>query len=196
MNFLGHLFLTQDDEALTIGNFLGDFVKNRELLQLDAGVRNGVYIHWEIDAFTDSHPAVRESLALLRPAHGKYAGVVWDVLSDTLLMQSWSCFDHKPPGEFTAKIHGIIGRQFDLIPGKIQPMVQRMLLNDFLSGNHGHQAIENTLSRLQRRASAPQLLEGGALSLDKHYEALMSGFKTFYPDMIRKVFTLRSERKW
>jgi acyl carrier protein phosphodiesterase len=192
MNFLGHLFLTQDDEALTIGNFLGDFIKNRELPQLEAGVRNGVYIHREIDAFTDSHPAVRESLALLRPQHGKYAGVVWDVLSDTLLMHSWSCFDHKPPSEFTAKIHGIISRQIDLIPGNIQPMVQRMLLSDFLSGNH----IDSTLSRLQKRASSPQLLEGGALSLDKHYEALLAGFEAFYPDMIRKVLTLRSERKW
>jgi acyl carrier protein phosphodiesterase len=195
MNFLGHLFLTQDEEALAIGNFIADFLHNRDLAALDEGVRQGVRLHREIDTFTDAHPVVREALTLLRPRHGKYAGVVWDVLSDTLLVDSWQEFGTMPLPAFTDTFYRICHRHWSLIPEKLQPGIKRMIDDDFLAKIYGHQGIEFTLSRLQKRASMPHLLEGGADSLHSHYEDLLLGFRDFYPDIILRVTNLRNEMK-
>jgi len=195
MNFLAHLLLTHDDEGLLIGNFIGDHVRNNELPLYPTAVQQGVWLHRRIDTFTDNHPAVRECLKLLHSSHGKYAGVVWDVLSDALLSHNWYRFHAAPLEVFTADMYVILERNLHLIPEALRKRVPLMIADNWLMQYAHDEGIEFTFSRLQLRASQPERLNGTTESLRRHYEALETGFIQFFPELIEYIATLRSEMK-
>jgi len=196
MNFLAHLFLTHDDEGLSIGNFIGDYVRNSDLERYPETVQRGVWLHRRIDSYTDNHPSVRHSLRLLRPAHGKYAGVVWDVLSDALLSHNWDRFHPESLRNFTWHMYAMLERNLHLLPEGLRSRTPLMIADDWLMRYSQDEGISFTLSRLQRLASRPEFLEGGAGSLREHYTELEADFLAFFPDMVNYVATLRNEMKW
>jgi acyl carrier protein phosphodiesterase len=92
MNHLAHFVLSGGDADLAIGNFVADFITNRQLPTFSAGVQRGIWLHREIDAFTDAHPIVKQSTKRLHPFHHKYSPVIVDVYYDYLLAKNWDRF--------------------------------------------------------------------------------------------------------
>ncbi len=198
MNFLAHLLLSPDDEGLLLGNFMGDYVRNLDLPSYPEAIQRGVWLHRRIDTFTDNHPLVRESLLLLRPVHGKYAGVVWDVLSDTLLSRLWEQFSDQPIREFTLEVYQILERNLHLMPEGLRRRLPYMIADDWLMQYQHEHGIAFTLSRLQKMASRPEFLEGGVESLRRHHAELESRFVVFFPEVtgyVAELFSPRNEKK-
>lgn len=195
MNFLAHLFLSPEDEELLAGNFIGDFISNRDLPALPEGLRQGVMLHRHIDTFTDNHPRVREVLQLLRPAHGKYAGVVWDVMGDALLTRHWSRFHPVSLREFTTMVYAMLNRQRHLMPEPMYSRLPRMIEEDWLMKAGHEESIDFSLERISRRASRPEWLQGGIESYRRHLTELEAAFLDFFPDLIKTTITLRSAMK-
>ncbi len=187
MNFLAHLLLSPDDEGQLVGNFMGDYVRNRDLPSYSEAVQRGVWLHRRIDSFTDNHPLVRDSLQLLRPAHGKYAGVVWDVLSDALLSHRWERFCDQPLREFTLEVYQILERNIRLMPDGLRRRLPHMIADDWLMQYQHEEGIAFTLSRLQTMASRPEFLDGGVESLRRHYGELECRFVEFFPEAVGYV---------
>ncbi len=192
MNFLAHLLLVPDDEDLLLGNFMGDFVRNQHLNLYPERVRQGIWLHRRIDFFTDYHPLVRESVIMLRPTHGKYAGVVWDVLSDALLSHHWAQFCDTPLREFTAQMYQVLQRRLNDLPPALQRRLPHMIADDWLMQYQYDSGIAFTLSQLQSIVSRPEFLEHGVRSLREHYEALSQRFMAFFPDAMAYVAMLRA----
>jgi acyl carrier protein phosphodiesterase len=132
MNFLAHLFLTGKNEPLLVGNFLGDFLTNRQVAALPHPIQQGVKIHRQIDAFTDSHEQVRRSAARLRPVHGKYAPVILDVFFDYILVENWQHFSAEPLGEFAGFAYATLEKHVHLMPVFLQERLPLMIADDWL----------------------------------------------------------------
>ena len=63
MNYLAHAFLSFEDEAIVVGNLLGDFVKGRAQLEhYPLNIQNGVILHRHIDQFSDNHTVLKQSI--------------------------------------------------------------------------------------------------------------------------------------
>jgi len=60
MNFLAHSFLAFSDEQI-VGQFLQDFIKNKERFSFPVGIQEGIRMHREIDTFTDAHPEIHRA---------------------------------------------------------------------------------------------------------------------------------------
>lgn len=83
MNFLAHLYLSGDDSEIMVGNFIGDFVKGRNLNErFEERIVKGIELHRSIDAFTDSHPVVTLSKNRLRDKYRHYSPVIVDMFYD------------------------------------------------------------------------------------------------------------------
>jgi acyl carrier protein phosphodiesterase len=67
MNFLAHIYLSGDSEDLLIGNFIADFVKGKQYEQFVGSIQKGIFLHRQIDYFTDTHALVRQSTKRLQP---------------------------------------------------------------------------------------------------------------------------------
>ena len=187
MNFLAHLLLSCQDEELIIGNFLGDFVKNRELAGFSPGVQRGIRLHRFIDTYTDNHPVVRQGTHRLQKRHGKYAGVVIDVLYDYILATQWGHYNSLSLDAFSQGIYRVLERNLPLMPTRLQQRVPLMIADDWLVQYGTEAGIAYTFSRLQERVSKPEFLEDALVSLREDRNLLTEEFAQFFPALVQEV---------
>ena len=90
MNFLAHLYLAGNDEALRLGALLGDFVRGSAALEVyDLPLQRGIRLHRHIDSFTDSLPEVIELRKCFHPPFRRYSGIIIDLGMDHELAKRW-----------------------------------------------------------------------------------------------------------
>src|SRR5277367_1527199 len=101
MNFLAHLYLSGDNPKIKTGNFIGDFVKGKNLAdRFEKDIAKGIVLHREIDWFTDRHPVVKQSKDRLREKYRHYSGVIVDVFYDHFLARNWINYSSKSLSDF------------------------------------------------------------------------------------------------
>ena len=62
MNFLAHIYLSNDHPKIMVGNFIGDFVKGKHFSDLfEPEIVRGIELHRVIDEYTDRHEIVRQT---------------------------------------------------------------------------------------------------------------------------------------
>lgn len=187
LNYLAHLLLSCDEEELLVGNFLGDHVSNAEVPLFSVGIQRGIRLHRAIDTYMDNHPVVRQGTRRLHARHGKYAGVVMDVLYDYLLVEQWTTFGVGTLQQFADQTYAVLLRHQSSMPERVQAFLPRMVADNWLVQYGTREGIAFTFSRLQRRVSQPQFLEDALVSLDEHKAALSAEFALFFPDMRLEV---------
>ena len=75
MDFLAYLTLSYPSAGLVGGNFIGDHVRNKDLVHFTKEVRLGIDMHRRIDSFTDKHKAstaIREKLLRITDTQAEY----------------------------------------------------------------------------------------------------------------------------
>lgn len=187
MNFLAHIYLAGESDHLIVGNFLADFLSNKEVARLPIPIQAGVAMHRKIDSFTDQHPVVRQSIKRLQHKHGKYAPVVLDILHDYILVKNWSTYSKIEVGDFAKNAYETLMSHTHLMPSFLQDRLPLMVADNWLVRYGTEEGIAYTFDRIKMRSSAPQYLDGGVESLKKHYPHLNDEFNRFFPDLIALV---------
>lgn len=117
MNFLAHLHLAGDDEALRLGALLGDFVRGRDQLQqFDPPLRRGILLHRHIDAFLDSVPRFQALREQFKPPFRRYCGIIIDLGLDHELAKHWSDFSDISLTDFDRGVRTMLARHSELLP--------------------------------------------------------------------------------
>ena len=187
MNFLAHMFLSCESEPLLVGNFLGDFLRNKEVAQLPEEIQRGVQLHRMIDTYTDQHPIVKQGSARLHQRHGKYAPVLVDIYYDYLLSLAWDTYDGRSLRAFTNQTYETLRDYRSYMPERIAERTERMIQDDWLFRYQTAEGIERTFYFMRRRVSKPELFEGATNSLLDHQAAYEAEFASFFPDVIEYV---------
>lgn len=191
MNFLAHFFLSGDDPALMAGNFLADFISNREVNELPVEVRQGIVLHRQIDHYTDAHAAVRQSIQRLYPRHRKYAPVLVDVYYDYFLVHNWAMYTTEDFGAFRQKAYAALHQYLPSMSAVMQKRVQGMVEADWLRSYGLYEGLEYTFMRMKSRTSMPEHLEGAVETLKVFREEMDEEFRWFFPEVlgfVRDVF--------
>ena len=187
MNYLAHLFLTQQDEQLTLGNFLADMLRKSEIEALPDEVQEGVMVHKKIDAYTDAHPLSREVADLLRPRHGKYAPVVVDLLYDYILGSHWQTFSDAGTAEFCEHIYAMLSKNFPNVPTRLQPRVRSMVSHRWLHGSFTAEGFRYTLQRMDERARFPSKFVEAMDDYDRHQDQMDTAFCKFFVEIMAEA---------
>jgi len=91
MNWLAHVFLSENHIEHQLGNLLTDPLKGKAWEGASTRIHAGIKMHMRIDSFTDTHPLVSESKKILTP-RGHLKGVVLDILYDHFLSLHWNSY--------------------------------------------------------------------------------------------------------
>ena len=189
MNFLAHLLLSGTDNDQKLGNFIGDFVQNREVPGYASGVQDGIRLHRQIDTFTDNHPLVRRGMRRLYARHGKYASVLVDLYYDFLLARNWDQFSKQDFDDFIDDQYRFLQGRMEDMPAELRARLPGMIGEDWLRRYATTEGLEVTLSYLSRRVSRPELLEGATASLIAQLALFEEEFLQFFPEL--QDFVLR-----
>ncbi|MCC7503836.1 MAG: DUF479 domain-containing protein [Saprospiraceae bacterium] len=181
MNHLAHCYLSYGDSDLLLGNFIADYVKGRRWEAYPHGVQRGILLHRAIDAFTDEHPSVRQSVARVRPIAGRYAGPVIDILYDFLLAEQWATVTEQPFDVFVGETYELLKSRHGEMPPPLDERLPRMLAGDFLTGYARTEGLDFVLDRFSRRLSGAfewQALRDHFLNEKDSY---LRDFVSFFP---------------
>jgi acyl carrier protein phosphodiesterase len=184
MNFLGHLYLSGDNENVKLGNFIGDFVKGNKYLSYPDEVREGILLHRRIDHFTDTHPIVKEVSVLFKPDYGRYSGVVVDLFFDHLLAKHWNNFSSWRLRDFTRNTHAILLSNFWLLPGKVKQFLPFLIQNKRLESYATEDGIRKVLELMSRYTSLPDSSDSAMMVLAREQDFLYRKFVDFMDDIM------------
>ena len=187
MNFLAHLYLSGDNEEILIGNFIGDFIKNKEVQNYSIGIQKGIKLHRQIDSYTDAHPMVKKGTQRLQKYHHKYSPVIVDVFYDYLLANNWEKYSDQSLDNFCESIYSILEKRIDDLPKKLQKRLPLMIEHKWLQSYKTEKGIRYTFLRLQERLSKPEHLENVVDNLLKFENEFAEEFNSFFPDLIKYV---------
>lgn len=183
MNYLAHLHLGGPQPAQLLGSLYGDFVKGPLAGRFAPDIEAAIRLHRRIDAFTDSHPLVRASVARFPAERRRYAGILLDLFFDHCLALGWDDYADEPLQCFSARVYGVLAAEAEL-PGRLALIAPRMAAQDWLGSYREFAVFERVLGNLQRRLSRPEGLDGALAELERLYPWLLDDFRTFYPELI------------
>ena len=195
MNFLAHIYLSGDNTKLMIGNFIADFVKGRNALELfDAEVRHGIFLHRAIDAFTDTHPVVAQSKTRLREKYRHYAGVIVDVFYDHFLAKNWMLYHNIPLATYSTHVYRIIEDHKAILPGAVAAFFPYMVRGNWLLNYSKTEGIGRALTGMARRTPYESHMDEAVNDLIRHYEVFAAEFAEFFPALKSHVDKFMDEQ--
>lgn len=181
INFLAHLTLSHFDVDLQAGNFLGDFVKGKEVATLPLGVQRGIMMHRAIDELTDQDPDVKALNQRLSVRHGRYAGVVTDIGFDHFLCLNWARFGPLAFDAFRVSTYWGLHARRQVMSKRVQGYIEGMLQHDWLTLYQTPAGMAQVFRRLRPRLSQPELLDGIDETLVTYHDDFNQTFLRLFP---------------
>lgn len=184
MNFLAHLYLSGESPQLKTGNFIGDFVKGKNLTdRFDPEVAKGIVLHREIDWFTDRHPVVKQSKDRLREKYRHYSGVIVDIFYDHFLAKHWDNYSEQVLPDFADECYDLLQQQKDMLPEEVNFLLPYMIKGNWLVNYSRLEGIQKALSGMARRTRFESKMEQSVVDLENHYELFREEFELFFPEL-------------
>lgn len=183
MNFVGHIYLSGENEKLAIGNFIGDYVKGRKHESYPDEVQKGILIHRDIDATMDAHPAFLATRELFREDYGRYAGVIVDMAFDHILTKNWNDWHPTPLRRFTRNFYKILIKNFRVLPTPVKEFLPFMIQSNRLYSYSNLKGIEKALSIMSTYTSLPDNHQQAIMVLKSHEKEIAQHFYKLLGDL-------------
>jgi len=187
MNWLAHLYLSEPNPACRLGNILPDFLPPAQLAALPADFQRGIVQHRRIDAFTDSHPVVRQSIRRIDPPFRRFGGILCDMFYDHFLARDWSAHSAEPLPDFIRAVYASFDQFRADMPAEACAPLDRMRADDWLGSYRELSGLSIALGRIGRRFRRPVELARSISILEQHYDLFQADFNAFFPELKHHV---------
>ena len=189
MNYLAHLYLAKDNDALLLGGFLGDFIKGRLTGIRPKEIESGIQLHRNIDAFTDAHPITLLSRNRFPSSMRRMAGIAVDIIYDHLLAVNWHHYSNTRLAAFEQDcFQRLLQPEFrDHFPERALHICQRMASAQSLSMTKKEDYITRSMQSLSSRVKKGEQLLASAHVFAAHRNAFSADFEVFFEALITFV---------
>jgi len=185
LNFLAHLYLSENYPKIMIGNFIADHIKGNQFTHLDPTIQKGIKLHREIDTFTDSHKITRMSKRRLHKRYGLYAGIVIDIFYDHYLAKNWSNYSAIPLKIYVNSFYDLVYSYQEVLPEKTLKMIPYMIKYDWLFNYQYKEGIKNVLEGMNRKTNNKGQIDLAIHDLRKLDKDFEKDFELFFTDLQR-----------
>ncbi|WP_452233209.1 acyl carrier protein phosphodiesterase [Lacinutrix sp. MEBiC02595] len=184
MNFLAHIYLSGNNESVTIGNFIADGIRGKKYQQFPKEIQTGILLHRQIDTFTDAHKTVRESTKRLHKNYGHYSGVIVDILYDHFLAKNWSNYSDIPLDIYVDTFYDSLQDNFEVLPSRIQKMMPYMIADNWLLSYATIEGISKVLVGMNKRTENRSKMNLAVNELQEFYNEFEDEFTRFFEELI------------
>lgn len=185
MNFLAHLYLSENYPKIMIGNFIADHIKGNQFTHLDPTIQKGIKLHREIDTFTDSHKITRMSKRRLHKRYGLFAGIIIDIFYDHYLAKNWSNYSAIPLKIYVNSFYDLVYSYQEVLPEKTLKMIPYMIKYDWLFNYQYKEGIKNVLDGMNRKTNNKGQIDLAIHDLRKLDKDFEKDFELFFTDLQR-----------
>lgn len=181
MNYLAHIFLSGDNRKIQIGNFIGDAVKGKDYRAFAPEICQGILLHRRIDAFSDTHPAVKEAIGLGRVTFGRYSAVVTDIFFDHFLAINFKTYSGHSLRSFAWRFYVNLLCHYRYLPSRFQRFMWHFILTDRLSCYATPAGIRHSLAIMAKYRGLPVDPVQADEFLRTNHQELQVLFQSFFP---------------
>lgn len=184
MNFLAHIYLSGEDDRITIGNFIADKIHGKAYKKYPFDIQKGILLHREIDTFTDAHPIVRQSTKRLHFNYGHYSSVIVDILYDHFLAKNWKTYSTIPLKDFSVSFYNLLEESYEILPLRIQNLMPFMIADNWLLNYSKIEGVQRVLDGMNRRTKYKSKMNEATKELKIHYDEFEEEFTLFFDELI------------
>lgn len=184
MNFLAHIYLSFEDDEITIGNFIADSIRGNKFKHYPERIQKGILLHRAIDTFTDAHPIARQSSKRLHKNYSHYSRVIVDIFYDHFLAKNWQRYSSMPLPLFTDRFYDLLEANFEILPEGVQRMMPYLVTDNWLLSYASIDGISRVLNGMNRRTQNRSKMNFAVEDLQEHYTAFEIEFTLFFEEVI------------
>ena len=184
MNYLGHLFFSNNDSELMLSNLFGDFVKGKDLSQFRPKTQEGITLHRAIDNYIDTHPAVVELLHVLYPKLPKVSGIAVDLFFDHLLAKNWGKFHPEDLNTFLTSFYNNLKTENEEFTAEFKHMIHHLVKVNWISYYPQLNGLQKALNGVSSRISFANELKNGLPVFLENQSLIESTFEIYMKDAI------------
>ncbi|MGX1930026.1 acyl carrier protein phosphodiesterase [Flagellimonas sp. 2504JD4-2] len=184
MNFLAHIYLSFDNQEITLGNFFADHIRGNKFKHFPEKIQKGILLHREIDTFTDSHPIAKQSSKRLHKNYSHYSRVIVDIFYDHFLAKNWSIYSPVPLKKYVENFYDLLEDNYDILPLGTQRMMPYMIADNWLYNYSNLAGISRVLNGMNRRTKNKSKMNFAIVDLEQHYAAFENEFTNFFEELI------------
>ncbi|MGB1309790.1 MAG: ACP phosphodiesterase [Leucothrix sp.] len=193
MNYLAHLYLSQDNGLSKAGNLMADFLKQADLSIQPDSILNGIANHRATDKFTDHYPAIKSLRTEFDPAFRRFVPIMLDVSFDHMLAKSWQDYHELALTEFTQRAHQQLVAAEQYMPDLMKNRLRGMAEHGWLASYTSKQTIDKTLISISQRIRFENNLDQAYSEVLNQYELIEVTFRAFFPVLVKHIKALKIE---
>lgn len=156
MNFLAHLWLSDQARLPLAGGILGDMLRGALPPDMPAPLADSVRLHRRVDAATDRHPLVQAARRRFGPSTRRYAGILLDVLYDHVLAREWAEYSSEPLSAFADRAAAAVAAEGRWFERSLHRAPRREGFSALLVSYRDESGIELALRRTAARLRRPE----------------------------------------
>ncbi|MDC6351439.1 acyl carrier protein phosphodiesterase [Zeaxanthinibacter sp. PT1] len=184
MNFLAHIYLSFEDDEITIGNFIADSIKGNKFKHYPDRIQKGILLHRAIDTFTDAHPITKQSSKRLHKNYSHYSRVIVDIFYDHFLAKNWQRYSSMPLPLYTDRFYDLLETNFEILPEGVQRMMPYLVTDNWLLSYASIDGISRVLNGMNRRTQNRSKMNFAVEDLQEHYTVFEIEFTLFFEEVI------------
>ncbi|MDO5980718.1 acyl carrier protein phosphodiesterase [Flavivirga spongiicola] len=184
MNYLAHIYLSGENDLVTIGNFIADGIKGKDYKKYPKNIQTGILLHRNIDTYTDAHKTVRLSTKRLHEKYGHYSGIIVDILYDHFLAKNWSKYSTISLEEYVNTFYDSLEEHYNILPLRIQKMMPYMIADNWLLSYASIDGISRVLEGMNRRTKNRSGMNEAIVELEAFYKEFENEFTVFFNELI------------
>ena len=184
MNFLAHLYLSRNNTNIMIGNFIADHIQGNKYEGFSTEIQQGIFLHREIDTFTDAHEVVRKSKRRLHERYRHYDGVIIGIFYDYFLAKNWASYSEIPLELFTKSVYNLLDEIKLDLPIKSQQFINYMIEYNILFNYKYKDGIEKVLNGMNKRTKGKSQMNLAIEDLHCLEAEFEADFTLFFKELI------------
>ncbi|MDD7885639.1 acyl carrier protein phosphodiesterase [Flavivirga sp. 57AJ16] len=184
MNYLAHIYLSGENDLVTIGNFIADGIKGKDYKKYPKNIQTGILLHRNIDTYTDAHKTVRLSTKRLHKKYGHYSGIIVDILYDHFLAKNWNQYSTISLEKYVNAFYDSLEEHYSILPLRVQKMMPYMIADNWLLSYASIGGISRVLDGMNRRTKNRSGMNEAIVELEAFYKEFENEFTVFFNELI------------
>ena len=184
MNFLAHVYLSEDNFSLAVGNLIADRVKGKDLTNFSPMIQKGILLHRKIDTFTDHHPLFKECVSILFPIYRHYSRVIIDIYFDHFLASNWDKYNSKNLKVFSNEFYDALKIESVNFPENIKNFSRTLIFYNWFDSYKTITDLELILTQMEQRTRFLSKLSASKKQLKGNYTYFHNHFSSFMEEVI------------
>ena len=187
MNFLAHIYLSDNNDFIKIGNFMADGIRGNDYLDYPEEIKKGIILHRYIDTFTDANETFRISKHRLHERYGHYSGVIVDILYDHFLAKNWTKYSDESLTSFVFRFYQSLEDNFEALTPKTQRILPIMIEQNWLESYATIEGISKILFQMDYRTKFKSKMQFSVEELESFYDDFENEFTLFFEELRNHV---------